>query len=323
MINRKQSLLCMAWLAAAIGGTHSALGQDFPSKPITMYVPTVGSGADVLGRAYAAHLSNSLGKQVLIVNRGGAGGVLAAETVAKAAPDGHSLLLYGPPIWLLPLLRSNLPYDPVKDFAPVSAVASFPTVVVVHPSSPIKTVAELISVARSKPGQLNSGSDTASSAHLAFELFQSMAGIKITRVPYKGVGPAVTALLSNEVDVVFPVMTVASAHIKSGRLRALAVASAKPSPLTPGLPTVSESGLPGYESVAWTVLLAPASTPAPIINRLNQEFDRLLKLQEIRDFMANAGAEPIGSTPEALALLIRNEISKRGKIIKEAGIKEN
>ena len=302
---------------------QTAIAQEYPTKPISVYVPTIGSGADVLGRAYAPRLSATLGKQVLIVNRGGAGGVLAAETVAKAAPDGHSLLLYGPPIWLLPLLRANLSYDPVTDFAPISTIASFPTVVVVHPSSPIKSIAELISTAKARPGQLNSGSDTASSAHLALELFQSMAGINITRVPYSGVGPAVTGLVAAQVDVVFPVTTVAAAHIKSGRLRALAVGSAQPSPLTPGLPTVAASGLPGYESVAWTALLAPAATPGSIVNRLNQEFDRLLKIQEIRDFMVNAGAEAVGSSPEALAALIKAEMSKWGKIIKEAGIKEN
>lgn len=301
----------------------AAQAQEWPAKPISVYVPTAGSGADVLGRAYAPRLSNTLGRQVLIVNRGGAGGVLAAETVAKAAPDGYSLLLYGPPIWLLPLLRSNLPYDPVRDYAPIVTVASFPTVVVVHPSSPYKTVADLIAAAKAQPGKLNTGSDTASSAHLAFELFQSMAGIQMTRVPYNGVGPATLALIAGQVDAVFPAMTVAAAHIKAGRLRALAVASGQPSSLTPGLPTVSQSGLPGYESEAWTALLAPAGTPAPIINRLNQEFIRLLKIPEVREFMANAGAEPIGSTPEALGALIRNEMAKWGKIIKDAGIKEN
>lgn len=313
----------MAGLGLAFAIAQPAISQDYPTRPISVYVPTVGSGADVLGRAYAPRLSVTLGKQVLIVNRGGAGGALAAETVAKAAPDGHSLLLYGPPIWLLPLLRANVSYDPVKDFAPISIIASFPTVVVVNPSSPIKSIAELISAARAKPGQLNSGSDTASSAHLAFELFQLMAGVNITRVPYSGVGPAVLGLIAGQVDVVFPVTTVVAAHIKSGRLRALAVASAQPSPLIPGLPTVAASGLPGYESVAWTALLATASTPGPIVNRLNQEFDRLLKIPEIREFMANAGAEAVGSSPETLGSLIKSEMSKWGKIIKEAGVQEN
>lgn len=303
-------------------GAGIAFGQSYPTKPIRMVAAAAGGGVDLVARVIAQRLSVNLGQQVVVDNRGGAGGIIAGEMVAKAPPDGYTLLCYGPPIWLLPLLRSNLPYDPIKDFAPIAMVMNTPNVLVVHPSLPVKSVKELIALAKARPGQLNdAGSDTGSSAHLAMELFKSMAGVNIVRIPYKGVGPGLAALVAGEVQMMLPVITAALPHVKSGRLRALAVTSAQPSRLAPGMPTVAASGVPGYEAGGWGAVFAPAGTPAAIITRLNEEIVRVIETPDVRDRLINAGTEPVSGSPEALAATIKSEMAKWGKLIKDANIK--
>lgn len=307
-------------ISLAIVTANSSIAQSYPTKPIRMIVPIVGSANDIVVRFFAPRLSTSLGQQVVIDNRGGGGGVPAAIAVAKAPADGHVLLLYGPPIWLLPLIRANLPYDPVKDFSPISKVVSFPTVLVVHPSLPVKSVKELISLAKARPGQINGGISIAASTHLALELFKSMAGVNIANIEYKGVGLIITALISGEVDLALPALPAAMPHIESGRLRALAIATTHPSDLMPGLATLADSGLPGYESVAMSALFAPVGTPIAIVKRLNQEIEKILKIPDVRDFVAKLGAEPVGGSPDALATAMKSEMVKWGKVIKDAGI---
>ena len=300
-----------------------AWSQDFPGKPIHIVTSEVGGGLDFAARLVAQGLSAVMGQQVVVENRGGASGIIAAQAVSKSPPDGHTLLMYGSAIWVLPYLRDNVPYDPEKDFSPVTLISRSPNVLVVHPSLPANSVAELIALARSKPGGLNdAGGSSGSSAHLAAELFKAMAGVNIVRIAYKGNGPALTDLVSGRVQLMFaPAGTVAS-NVKSGKLRALAVTSAEPSALMPGLPAVASSGLPGYESVSLYALFAPARTLAPIITRLNQEVVRVLNSPQVRDKFMGAGLETVGSSPEQFAATMKVEMAKFGKIIRERGIRE-
>jgi tripartite-type tricarboxylate transporter receptor subunit TctC len=237
--------LCMVaaglFLAATV--VHA---QGYPVKPIRMVAPTAGGAIDFYARVLAPALSVSLKQQVIVDNRGGGSGVIAVETVIRANPDGHTLLIYGPPAWMLPLLRKSVRYDVIRDLVPIVLLNNSGNILVVHPSVPAKSVRELIDLAKAKPGVLlDAGSDTGSSAHLAAELFKSMAGVSIVRVPYKGVGAGISALISGEVQMMIPAIAAAMAHVKSGRLRALGVSFAQPSKLAPGIPTIASSGVPG------------------------------------------------------------------------------
>jgi tripartite-type tricarboxylate transporter receptor subunit TctC len=253
----------VAWIFLAgiiVVGTETASAQNYPNKPIRLVTAEAGGGADFLARLIAQGLAAGFGQQVIVDNRGAASGVVAADTVAKAPPDGYTLLAIGSVLWLTPFLQDSVGYDPVKDFAPVSITARSVNILVVHPSIAATSVKELLAFARSKPGQLNCASGaTGSSNHLAAELFRSMSGVDFVRIPYKGSGPALNDLLGGQVQMMFPTSAAGLPHVKSGRLRALAVTSLKPSTLAPGLPTVAESGVPGYESVVMYALLAPAS----------------------------------------------------------------
>ena len=243
------------------------------------------------------------------------------ETVAKAPPDGYTVLVYGSTIWITPLLQ-NTPYDPVTDFAPITLVAISPHAIVVHPSLPVKSVRELIALAKAKPGDLNYASlGTGTSTHLGAELFKSMAHVNIVRVPYKSAATQMADLLSGQVQMTFSTTGAAMPHVKSGRLRALAVTSAKPSALMSGLPTVAASGLPGFESGAIYVMFAPSGTPAAIISRLNQETVRYLNQADVKERFFSAGLEAVGSTPEELAAKMKSEMARLGKVIKDAGIR--
>jgi tripartite-type tricarboxylate transporter receptor subunit TctC len=242
--------------------------------------------------------------------------------VSKAPPDGYTLLIDAASFWIGPLLQET-PYDPVKDFAPVTLTDSAPNVLVVNPSLPVKSVKELIALAKARPGELNYGSSsTGSTPHLAAELFNMMAGVKIVRVPFKGSGPAVISLLGGQVQLMFATAGSVAPHVKSGRLRALAVASLQPSALAPGLPTIAASGVPGYEAVAFEGMFAPAKTPVAIIDRLNQEIVRVLNRAEVKERFFNAGVETVGSTPEEFAAAIKSNVAKWGKLIKDAGIRD-
>jgi tripartite-type tricarboxylate transporter receptor subunit TctC len=302
----------------------TAAAQNYPNKPIRVLAPEAGGGVDFVARVIARELSAGMGQQVVIDNRGGAGGIIAGDAVVKSAPDGYTLLFYGPAIWLLPYLRERVPFDASKDLAPVSLAVTTPNVLVVHPSLPVNSVRDLIALAKAKPGQLNdAGANTGSSAHLTAELFKVMAGVNVVRVPYKGVGPALSSLIAGHVQLMFPSAGSITPHVKSGRLRALAVTSAKPSELTPGLPTVAASGVPGYESVAIFGIFAPAQTPAEIITRLQREVARAVANAEVKKRFLESGVEPVGSTPEEYAAAIRREQGKWGKLIRELGIRED
>lgn len=295
-------------------------GQNFPNKPIRLFTTEAGGGADFVARLIAQGLSTSLGQQVIVENRGG--GIIAGDIVAKAPPDGYTVLLQGTAFLLAPFLRSSVPFDPVRDFAPLTLADRSPNVLVVHPSLPIRSVKELIALAKTRPGELNYASgSTGASTQLAAELFNTLAGVKIERINYRGTAPALNDLIGGQVQLMFTTAGAGAAHIKSGRLRAVAVTSAQPSALAPGLPTVAASGLPGYESVSLHVIFAPAKTPAPVINQLNQEMVRVLKTPEIKERFLAVGVESVGSSPEELAATVKSETAKWSKVIRDAGIK--
>ena len=306
----------------ALFGGLSVSAQEYPTKLVRIVTGEAGAGSDMAARLIAQGLSTTFGQQVIVDNRAGAGGILAAQAVAQATPDGYTLLFYGNTIWLSPLLRDQVPYDPVKSFAPISLAASAPNTLVIHPSLPVKTVKDLISLAHSRPGELNYGSGSAGSApHLAAELFKSMAKTNVVRVPYKGGGSAVSAVIAGEVQLVFASAGAATPFIRSGRLKALAVTSAERTALAPGLPTIAESGLPGYESASLYAMFAPAGTPPGLVARINQEVTRTLSRTDIRERFFSAGADIVASTPEQLGAAVRSEMTKLGKVIREAGLK--
>jgi tripartite-type tricarboxylate transporter receptor subunit TctC len=317
-VNRPFAWLCWTVMPAIFPGI--VCGQEYPNKPIRMVAAAAGGGNDFLARIIAQGLAGSAGQQVIVDNRVL---IIAAETVAKAQPDGYTVLITGVTFWLGPLMRKT-PYDPVKDFSPIILVASAPNILVVHPSLPVKSVKELIALAKAKPGQLSYGSGGAgSSNHLAAELFKSMAGVDILRVSYKGVGPAINDVIAGQVQLVMPNTGSAMVHVRSGRLRALAVASTKPSALAPGIPTVSASGVPGYEAVAMTGMFAPAKTSDRVINRLNQEIAKVLNQSEVKARLFDIGAEVVGGSPQEFAVSMEAEVVRMGKVIRDLGIRED
>src|SRR6266446_2051652 len=292
----------------------AALGQDYPSKPIRLIVAfAAGGGNDSVARLVGKSLSDSLGQQVVIDNRPGAGGVLGAELAAKSAPDGYTLFLGGVGSHAInPNLHERLPYDPVKDFAPVALLASVPA----------GSIREFIAFARSKPGELNYASNgNGSSSHLAAVMFEAMADAAMVHVPYKGLSPALADLLSGRVQLMFSSVVAILPHIKAGKLRGLAVTGGKRSSSMPELPTLAESGLPGYEASSWYGVLAPAGTPREIIARLNAETVRALDRPEVKNNLLAEGAEPIGGTPEQFAAHIKSEKERLGKLIRDAKIR--
>ena len=296
----------------------AALAQTWPAKPIRIVTVAPGSANDIVARLIAQELRPALGQTVIVDNRG----TIAAEIVARAPVDGYTLLLYGSAVWLSPFIRSNTPYDPVKDFAPITLVASSPNVLVVHPSLPVKSARELIALARSRPGDLNYAAGSLGAApHLAAELFKSMAKLNIVRVAYKGTGGSLIGLLSGEVEMMFPTAGSVTPHIKSGKLRALAVTSLQPTALAPGLPVLA-AALPGYESVSLNGMFAPAKTPDPIIRQLNQEIVRIMTRAEVREKLVAAGTDAMATTPEEFAATIKSEMAKWGALIRDAGIRE-
>lgn len=309
-------------LAAGMLVTGGAGAEDFPSRLVRIVAPSAGGGGDFVARLVAQGLTPALGQQVIVENRGG--GVIQAEIVAKAPPDGHVLLLAGSGLWLMPFLRSQVPFDPVRDFAPVTLVVTSPNVLVVHPSLPVKTVRDLIALAKAQPAKLNySAGITGSSPHLAAELFKLMAGVDIVRVAYKSTTTAMSDMVAGQVHLSFANASNVAPYIKTGRLRAIAVTSAKPSKVMPGLPTVASAGLAGFESIAVYGLLAPARTPPAAIARIQEETQRVVNTPAIQERFFSAGVETVGSTAEAFAALIRHDMEKNGKLIRAAGIRED
>lgn len=307
--------------ATLISGSGAVFCQPYPVKPVRIVVTGVGSGGDFAARLIAQGVSGSLGQQIIVDNRGS--GNLPAEIVSKAAPDGYTLCLSAAPLWIGPFLR-KASYDPVRDFAPVTLVVTSPNILVVHPSLPVNSVKELIALIRARPGVLNYGtSGVGGSGFLAAELFKSMVRADMVRVNYKSGGLAIMELMSGEVQLFFANAGAVAPHMKSGRLRALAVTSAQPSALLPGLPTVAAGGLPGYELVSVQGIFAPARTPAAIIQRLNQEIVPFLQRPDTKERFLAAGVESLGSTPEELAATVKSEMDRLGKVIREAGIRED
>jgi tripartite-type tricarboxylate transporter receptor subunit TctC len=301
-------------------GANAASVQEFPSRPIRIVTAEIGGGNDFAARILAQGMMPALGKPVIVENRGGSV-VVSAQLVGKAQPDGHTLLLYGSNLWILPFMRDKVPYDPIADFSPITTATSSPCVLVVHPSLPVKSTSELIALAKAKPGQLNYAGASGGIIHIAAEVFKAMAGLEMVYVPYKGGSPALMALVAGQVQLMFPTAGTVAPHIKSGRFRALAITSAQRSSLFPELPTIAATGLPGYESVARFAVLAPAKTPAAIVNRLNQEMVRVLAMADVKEKFNNAGIEPVGSTPAQLAATMKSEMARQGKMIKAAGIR--
>jgi tripartite-type tricarboxylate transporter receptor subunit TctC len=300
--------------------TGVASGQEYPNRVIRIVTAAAGGGSDFIARIVAQGISGPLGQQVIVENRGT--GVLAGEAAAKAPSDGYTLTVQGGAFWVAPLLRKT-PYDPIRDFSPISLIVREVNILAVNPSVPVQSVKELIAYAKSAPGKLNySSPGVGSTTHLASELFKSMAGVNIVHVPYQGNQPAITGLVAGEVQMAIFDAGLIMPHVKAGKLRALAATSAEPSALTPGLPTMAASGLPGYESIGMTGIFATGSkTPKAIISRLNQEVVKHINKPEIKEQFLRSGVELVGSSPEQFAEAMRADMTKMGKLIKDIDLR--
>jgi tripartite-type tricarboxylate transporter receptor subunit TctC len=298
--------------------------QGYPNHVIRLVVPfPPGGTTDILARAVAQKLTEAMGQSVVVDNRPGAGGNIGADVVAKSAPDGYTLLMGTVGTHAInPSLYARMPYDHVKDFVPVVLVAGVPNVLVVNPSLPVNSVADLIKLAKAKPGSINfASSGNGTSIHLSGELFKTMAGVDMTHVPYKGSAPALTDLISGQVQVMFDNLPSSLPQIKAGKLRAIAVTSLKRAPALPDVPTISESGLPGFEASSWFGVLAPAGTPPAVVTRLNTEVNKWLQTPEAKEQLLAQGAQAAGGTPEQFAAFIRSETEKWAKVVKASGAK--
>ena len=298
----------------------ASIAQNYPFKPIRIVASAPGGGNDLASRLLAQGLTERLGQQVVIDGR--SAGVIPGEIVARANPDGYTLLYFGGSVWLIPLMVSKPPYDPLKDFSWISLAIMSPNVLVVHPSVAARSAKELIALAKTKPGELNySSASTGTSNHLAAELFKSMTGVNLVRIPYKGAGPAINAVLAGEAQVMFPSAGAAIPLDKAGKIRMLAVTTIKPSALMPGLPTVASAGFPNFESAALTGLFAPARTPAPVIKRLQEEIARVIELPDVRKRITGLSITPATSSPEEFAKLIATEIPLWRQVAQDNNIK--
>lgn len=317
MATRGVSTILFTAVACAAGAQ-----SDYPSRPVRIIVPSSpGGGTDILSRLLAPQLSERLRQPVLVDNRPGAGSIIGNELVAKAAPDGYTLLMGISTLAILPAMHRKLSYDALRDLAPVTQVIAAPNILVVHPSLPVRSVKELVAFARKRPGEINYASaGLGTNPHLCMELFLSMADVKMVHVAYKGLGPAIIDLLAGHVVVATATMLTGLPHVKSGRLRGLGVTGATRSNVLPELPTVAEAGVPGYEAVQWYGLLAPAQTPREIIMRLHGAMTGALQAASIREKMAIDGVQPVGSQPDEFARFLRAETDKWGKVARAAGI---
>jgi tripartite-type tricarboxylate transporter receptor subunit TctC len=305
-------------LIAMSAGAQAASAQDYPNRPIRFVTAAVGGGIDFTARMLAHGLTERLGQQVVVENRGGTN--VAPQTVAKGTPDGYTLLVHNNTVWISPLL-DDVPYDHEKELAPISLTSRSPNLLVVHPSLGVSSVKELIAKAKAAPGEINYASGpVGASNHLAAEVFKAMAGVDLTRIGYKGGGPALIDMLAGQVKVMFATTGSVMGHVKSGKLRALGVTSAQPSPLLPGMATVASLGVPGYSSEAIYGLWAPARTPKAIVSRLHAETVRVLQAPEVKERFFNSGVEVVASTPAEFAAVIKSESSRLGEVIRKAGI---
>lgn len=317
------SLLRIIAFVIASAACGLAAAQTYPAKPVRMLVPfPPGGGTDYTARLIAQKLTEMWGQPLVIENRPGASTTIASEIVARAAPDGYTLIMASTNHTINPSLYPRIPYDTIKDFAPVTVAVSSSYVLVVHPSLPVKTVKELIALARSRKGEINYASSGSSGPqHIAGELFKMMANVDMTHVPYKGGGPASIAIVGGHVEVMFSTPVSALPHIKTGKLRPLGLTGLKRSDAFPGVPTIAEAALPGYEAVTWWGLLAPARTPREIVMKIYGDTAKVLQLPDTREKLAREGVNPVGSTPEQFAAMIQEDIVKMGKIVKAANMK--
>ena len=311
-------------LSAAICVPSLALAQAYPSKPIRFVVPyPAGGPLDTVARLLAQKVSEGVGQPVVVDNKPGAGGNIGADIVAKSPADGYTILMGAVATHAInPTLYAAIPYDPVRDFAPITQVASTPNVLVVNPSVPATSVRDFIAYAKANPGKLNFGSgSTGSAGHLAGELFKAMAGVEMTHVPYKGAAPAMNDLVGGQIQLMFDNLASSLGQVKAGRIKAIAVTTAKRTPLAPDLPTVAESGLPGFDISTWFGVFAPANTPREARDLLHVQFTRALAAPDVREKMLALGAEPVGSRPEEFAAYIKAEADKYARVIKASGAK--
>lgn len=315
--------IASALLAVAALHAGGALAQEYPAKPIRLMVPfPPGGSTDIVARIVAQKVSAQLGQPLVVENRGGAGGTIGTALVAKAAPDGYSLLVGTTTTHVVaPSVYAKLEYNPVKDFAPVGLMAVTPYLLVVNPAVPAKSVAELVGLMRAQPGRLNYASaGVGSTTHLAMEMLKSASGTFALHIPYNGNGPAGAAVIAGQVEILFGSLPAVLPHARSGRVRPLAVGTLKRSPSLPEVPTVAESGYPGFDASLWLAIFAPAGTPAPVIARLNKEITAAVASAETRDLLDKNGAEVLTGTPEELAAIIQDGVAKYAKIVKVAGV---
>ena len=319
MIRYRAAILPVLLICSA---SH-VLAQNYPARAIKLVVPSSpGGGSDIVARILAHKLSEQVGQQVVVENRAGAGTIIGNDAVAKSAPDGYTLLMGLSTLAINPSMYATVPYDALRDFAPISQAVSGPNVLILHPSVPARTVKELIALAKAKPGSLTFGSaGMGTSPHLSAELFKTLAHVDMVHVSYKGIAPAVADLLGGHVSLSFSVVPPAIPHVKTGKLRALAVSTAKRSALLPELPTIDEAGVPGYDAVSWYATLAPAGTPQPVVSKLNTEITRQLQAPELRTKLAGLGLEVKTSTPEECAAFMSADWKSWDKIIRALNIK--
>ena len=320
---RTRSGILLAFIFAALASA-AAESQPYPSRPVRLIVPfPAGGGADIFARLIGKKLGDGVGQQFVVDNRAGAAGIIGCELVARAAPDGYTLLMATTGTHTTnPAVYTRLPYDPVKDYAPISLVAESPFVLFVHPSLPVRNVKELIAFAKTRPGELTYGSSgVGSSSHLGFELFNTMAGIKGIHVPYKGLPPATADTIAGNLVMSWDSITASGPFIRAGRIRALGIGSAKRSALMPEIPTISEAGLKGFELGSWYAMFGPAGTSRETVRRLHGEIVKALAAKDVREQFAALGAEAVGGTPEELAAVVRRDLAKWAKVAREANVK--
>ncbi|MDD2692784.1 MULTISPECIES: tripartite tricarboxylate transporter substrate binding protein [Simplicispira] len=317
---RRAAIGAIALAAATL--SLGAAAQAYPTKPITIVVPfSAGGTTDILARLVGQYLTTELGQPVVVDNKAGAGGNIGGALAAKAPADGYTLFMGTVGTHAInAALYKKMPFDHVKDFAPLSRVANVPNLLVAHPSQPFKTVPEMIAYAKANPGKINFGSPgNGASPHLSGELFKSMAKVELTHIPYKGSAPAVSDLLGNQIAIMFDNMPSVIPHVRSGKLRAIAISTAKRSPELPDVPTIAEAGVPGYEAVSWFGLFAPAATPKPVLDKLSTALSKVLANPEVQKKISAQGGETVNETPAQFAAFIRSETTKWGKVVKESG----
>ena len=309
--------------AAILLGAPAAYAQDYPSRPVRIIVPSVaGGGTDSSTRIVVSKMSETLGGKIVVDNRPGAGSIIGTEMVARAAPDGYTLLAAISSMTIQPSMQKNLPFDPVRDFAPVSVFVRLPNMLVGHPSLQPRNVRELIAFARARPGKLEFASaGTGSNLHLCMEMFLSMTGLRMVHVPYKGASQAIADVTAGYVPFMITNMITGTTQVKAGKLRAYGVTSAKRSAAAPEIPTIAEQGVQGYEAVQWYGLMAPAGTPREIVAKLNRSVVSALQDPKVKELFTSSGADPVGNTPEEFAALVKSEIAKWAKVVKAAGLK--